>query len=66
MSNWSDEGRGGRSLLGDLDGGGVIGGRHRRSKHALEFGRLHFVVNTMRKEDIGGHNDWYGFNKPCC
>ena len=40
MSNWSDEGREGRLLLGDLDGRGVIGGTHRRSKHALEFGRL--------------------------
>ena len=50
---------------GDLDGGGVIGGRHWRSKQALEFGRLHFVVNTMCEKDIGGDNDWYRFNKQC-
>ena len=36
-SNWGHEGRGGRLLLGDLDGGGVIGGRHYRSKQALEL-----------------------------
>ena len=35
LSNWGHEGRVGRFLLGDLDGGGVTGGRHWRSKQAL-------------------------------
>ena len=62
MSNWGHEGREVRFLDGDLHGGGVIGGRYWRSKQTLKFGRLHFVVNTMREKDIGGDNDWYRFN----
>ena len=50
MSNWGHESREVRFLDGDLEGGGVIGGKYWRSKQALEFGRLHFVVNTMCKK----------------
>ena len=32
----------------------------------ITYDQMHFVVDILRKIDIGGDNNGYGFNKQCC